>query len=337
MATNSFSIKTTEGNIITSDAGSSILESALNNNFVFDYSCENGRCGACITTLLKGEVKEIQPQLALSSEDRANNKILTCCCEPLSDILIDAEDLSALHGIEVLTLPARIANVEELSSEIVEVKLRLPPTAKFKFLEGQYIDVIGPDTVRRSYSVASTSSDSEITLLIKKVEQGVLSQYWFNHAKHNDLLRIEGPKGTFFLRDQTRNLIFLATGTGIAPIISMLKKLDTDDEFKQKQTISLFWGNRYPQNFVWQPAFKKLKVNVNFVLSRPNAKWNESIGYVQDIALSNLDNLEDTDIYACGSNDMIHSAKQVFLRPDLTKNTSIQTPLYKVIKEAGRD
>lgn len=317
MVTDSFSIRTTAGDNIPSNTGTSILGSALSNNIILEYSCKSGQCGACKTTLLEGKVKDIKPQLALSAEDIKGNKILTCCCEPISDILIDAEGLSALHEIEIKTMPVRIVSVEKLSADIIEVKFRLPPTIEFKFLEGQFIDVIGPGTVRRSYSIASISIESEISLLIKKVELGILSQYWFNYAKHNDLLRIEGPKGTFFLRDQSKNLVFLATGTGIAPIISMLNKLDHDDNFIQQQSISLFWGNRHPQNFVWKPKFQKIKIKVNYLLSKPNKEWKGEVGYVQDIAISQLSDLHHVDVYACGSSDMIQLAKKSFIKAGL--------------------
>ena len=107
---------------------------------VFEYSCKTGQCGVCKTTLLEGEVVELQQQIALTKEQ--NNQILTCCCAPKTDILIDAEDLRALHGIETKTLPARISTIKKHTADIIEVTLKLPPTANFKFLEGQYLDVI---------------------------------------------------------------------------------------------------------------------------------------------------------------------------------------------------
>ena len=135
----------------------------------------------------------------------------------------------------------------------MQVKLRLPPTSNFEFLEGQFIDIIGPNSIRRSYSIASISSNKEIIILIKRVKGGEFSNYWFNEARLNDLLKIEGPKGTFYLRDRVKPLVFLATGTGIAPIISILDKLDSDPDFNQIENISLFWGNRVQQDFGLRP------------------------------------------------------------------------------------
>lgn len=305
-------VKTTEGKEFVSESSMSILDSALGAGFIFEYSCKNGQCGVCKTTLLDGNVKEIVSQQSLTEQEKQQGIILSCCCEPVSDILIDAEDLSALHGIEIKTLPARISSIQQMSPDIVEVVLRLPPTADFNFLEGQYLDVIGPNGVRRSYSIASSSSQKEITLLIKKVEGGVLSQYWFFDARENDLVRIEGPKGTFFIRDIGEPLLFLATGTGIAPVISMLQGLDEMDGFDQKHPIQVFWGNRFKEDFVLCPEFERLNVDFVKVLSRQDGGWGSEVGYVQDVALTTVSDMSNLQVYACGSNEMIQSAKRKF-------------------------
>jgi CDP-4-dehydro-6-deoxyglucose reductase len=313
-----FKIKTEENKEFISVEGGTILESALSAGFVFDYSCKNGQCGTCKTTLLKGEIIEIQEQLALNKED-ANNQFLTCCCVAASDILIDAIDLSAMHGIEVKILPTRINSLDLLSEDIMQVKLRLPPASNFEFLEGQFIDIIGPNSIRRSYSIASISSNNKITLLIKKVKDGKLSHYWFNKAKLNDLLRIEGPKGTFFLRDRAKPLVFLATGTGIAPIISILDGLDSDPDFNQIENISLFWGNRVQQDFIWSPNFKKINVDFYPIVSKDDDDWNGEIGYVQDVALRVLNNIKKVNVYACGASVMIDCAKSNFIKSGLNE------------------
>jgi len=314
-----FKIKTQGGKEFISVEGSTVLESALSAGIVLDYSCKNGQCGACKTTLLKGEIIEVQEQLALNKED-ANNQFLTCCCVASSNILIDAIDLSAMHGIEVKILPAKIDSLDLLSEDIMQVKLRLPPTSNFEFLEGQFIDIIGPNSIRRSYSIASISSNKEIIILIKRVKGGEFSNYWFNEAKPNNLLRIEGPKGTFFLRDKAKPLVFLATGTGIAPIISILDGLESDPDFNQTKSISLFWGNREQQDFVWKPNFKKINVDFYPIISRKDDNWKGEIGYVQDVALRISDNVRKINVYACGATEMINSAKASFVKSGLSEN-----------------
>ena len=316
---NIININTIEGNSFPSKNGETILESALSSGFVFEYSCKSGQCGTCKTTLLKGKVIEVQEQLALNKKD-ANNQFLTCCCVAASDILIDATDLSAMHGIEVKILPTKVNSLELLSEDIIQVKLRLKPSSNFVFLEGQFIDIIGPNSIRRSYSIASISSNKEITLLIKRVINGEFSNYWFNEVTSNDLLRIEGPKGTFFLRDRAKPLVFLATGTGIAPIISILDRLDSDPDFNQTESISLFWGNRMQQDFVWKPNFKKINVDFYPIISRKDDEWKGEIGYVQDVALRISSDTHKINVYACGASSMINSAKASFVGAGLSEN-----------------
>jgi len=225
-----------------------------------------------------------------------------------------------MHGIEVKILPTRINSLDLLSEDIMQVKLRLPPASNFEFLEGQFIDIIGPNSIRRSYSIASISSNKEIIILIKRVKGGEFSNYWFNEAKSNNLLRIEGPKGTFFLRDKAKPLVFLATGTGIAPIISILDGLESDPDFNQTKSISLFWGNREQQDFVWKPNFKKINVDFYPIISRKDDNWKGEIGYVQDVALRISDNARKINVYACGATEMINSAKASFVKSGLSEN-----------------
>lgn len=307
-----------EGKEYSAEDGVSVLDGALSSGLVFNYSCKNGQCGVCEARLISGEVEELSPQIALLEEK--TDKFLTCCCKPVTDIVIDSEDLSALHGIDVKTIPVRISRIDRLSPEVVRVLVRYPKSTVFKFLEGQYVDIIGRNSVRRSYSIANTALDNAgLSLLIKKVEKGVLSDYWFNDALENDLLRVEGPKGTFYLRDKSKPLVFLATGTGISPILSMLYRLDEDKFFKQEHTISIIWGNRTVENFFWEEDFKNIKVNFYPVLSKTNKDWNLSTGYVQDVALSELKDINNSHVYACGSNDMITSAKNALMVAGLSE------------------
>jgi len=311
-------IQTTEGISFEGHDEISILDSALSSGHVFEYSCKNGQCGVCKTALIEGEVVEIQPQIALTEKDRKQQNILTCCCAPKTGIIIDAEELSALEGIEVKTLPARIHTIEQVSEHIVAVQLRLPPSANLKFLEGQFIDVLACG-VRRSYSIASTVNEQFLTLYIKKLEGGVLSQYWFHDAKKNDLIRIEGPKGSFFFREPKKKVVFLATGTGIAPVKAILDKLESQAERYEYISFSLLWGNRYMDDFFWQPSYAKLKLNFVPVLSRPQAQWGGRSGYVQDAFIEENTSLELTQVYACGSLQMIQSASEKLIKKGLHK------------------
>ena len=205
-----------------------------------------------------------------------------------------------------------------------EAILRTPPGNTLQFLPGQYISVIGPNGTRRAYSIANAPrADHKIVLHIKKVEQGVLSQYWFEQAKVNDLLRLEGPMGTFFLRDQLPQiLILLATGTGLAPIQALLEKLQTLAQ--QGQTlpeIALYWGNRHEREIYSQLQFEGIPdISIHYVLSRPAVDWRGRSGYVQQAVAQDFSDLSKSAVYACGSQAMINTSKVEFINLGLPQN-----------------
>ena len=302
-------IKTVEGKSFNCSDGMTILDSALQKGLIFEHSCKTGLCGVCKTTLFEGQVKTNQEPISLTAKEISENKILTCCCEAVSDILIDAVGLEMFQGIETKVFPVRINSLKKLSEDIIQVVLRLPPNASFTFLEGQFIDVMW-NGIKRSYSIASNSCQNEIMLYVKCVPQGMMSKYWFNEAKDNDLLRIEGPKGTFVLRDAVdKPIIFLATGTGIAPIKSILDKMDASEGFAQ--SIYLFWGNRSSEDYIWQGEFNNISVIQRNVLSKPDEQWMGDTGYIQDFVKQTVvEDISECQVYACGSNEMILAAKE---------------------------
>jgi CDP-4-dehydro-6-deoxyglucose reductase len=148
-----------------------------------------------------------------------------------------------------------------------------------------------------------------------------MSAYFFKEAKINDLLILEGSIGTFFLRDSSfNNIVFLATGTGINPIKSILEGLDKSHEQYQNKNFWLIVGARYQDDLFWEPNLKNLNIKYIPVLSRQVNDYNGAKGYVQDIVLKQQIDLEDTQVYACDSNDMISSAKELFLKNNLKEN-----------------
>ena len=234
--------------------------------------------------------------------------ILTCCRTATTPLLLDIEDLGELAKLQVRTLPCRIDRLRLLSNDVLEVTLRTPPASKLKYVPGQYVDMIGRDGLRRSYSIANAPrEDGNLTLQIRKVTDGEMSHYWFNEARANDLLRMEGPFGTFSLRKtNAKQLILLATGTGIAPIKALLEQLS---EYTQHafSVIHLYWGGRFEEDIYWPPTFPGLPLQFRPVLSRsPDSAGHK--GYVQHAVLKDELNLSASVVYACGSEAMINSA-----------------------------
>ncbi len=275
------------------------------------YSCKTGRCSTCKCKVLSGQSVAKVDELGLSLEEKAQGFILSCVRSALTDMLIEVEDLGDQVIPEVKTLPSRISSIEKLATDVLSVKLRFPPNTPFNFLAGQYIDVIGPGGIRRSYSIANAPAlDNQLQLHIRAVQSGAMSQYWFDQAKVNDLLRINGPLGSFFKRPTTGlNLVFLATGTGIAPVKAMLEQLATVSSDDQPCSVTLFWGGRQLEDLYSDPSQWHTSLRYVPVLSRALDDWTGGRGHVQHSLLSEMPDLLNTVVYACGSAAMIQSAK----------------------------
>jgi CDP-4-dehydro-6-deoxyglucose reductase len=303
----------------TGESGKSLLECAKSQGTVLEYSCRTGRCGVCKANVLQGDTEVMQPELALTDEERANGAILTCCRAALTDVELDIEDLGLLADIQIKTMPCRLDTLERLADDVVRVVLRTPPKSALFYLPGQYIDVIGKDGVRRSYSIANAvREDAKLELHIRQVPDGVMSQYWFGEAQVNDLLRLEGPLGTFCLRNaSTTNLVFMATGTGIAPVKAMLEALASTSEPLIGKRVYVYWGGRTENDLYWLPDFPTLGMTYRPVLSRAGKHWPGATGYVQQAVLAENLDLADTSVYACGSEAMIHTTREMLTQAGL--------------------
>lgn len=286
----------------------SILEAARQQGIALVHSCRTGRCGVCKALVTGGETIPMQPEVSLTQEQLAGGYILTCCRTATAPAQLDIEDLGELGKLQVKTLPCRIDQLQLLTDDVMEVTLRTPPASQLEYVPGQYVDMIGKDGLRRSYSIANAPrEDGKLTLQIRKVPDGEMSHYWFSEAKTNDLLRLEGPLGTFSLRKtNARQLILLATGTGIAPVKALLEQLSAAAQHGFSH-IHLYWGGRVEQDIYWQPPFPALPLQFTPVLSR-SPEWSGRKGYVQHALLEDRLNLSDAVAYACGSEAMINSA-----------------------------
>lgn len=305
-------ITLTSGKKFAAKGQQTLLDASAAAGFTLPHSCRDGRCGSCKALLKEGETRAITQEASLTAAELAEGWILTCLRSAETDVTLEVEDLGDFLIPQPRTLPCRIARIEKLASDVLHIGLRLPPKANFAFKPGQYVDVIGPDGVRRSYSLANSDpSDGILELHVKKVVGGAFSEYWFNNAQLHDLLRLHGPLGTFFLRDvDGKDVFFLATGTGIAPISSMLSELKFMAEKKGPRSVSILWGGRSPDDIYID--FQNFPTHYRFspVLSRPPKTWLGETGYVQDVLLSEIINFNSAVVYACGLREMIEDARE---------------------------
>lgn len=299
------------GKHFPAEASETMLDAALRAGIVLEHSCKTGRCGSCKAQLHGGSSIPLVDEIGLSETERDAGWIFTCARCATSDVQLDVEDLGEIKVYPAKTLPCRIQSLERLSADVLRVILRLPPNQQLEYYPGQYIGVIGKDGLRRSYSVANAPAiDKSIELHIRQVPDGAMSRYWFEEARINDLLRLNGPLGTFFLRDVSgQDLILLATGTGMAPIKAMLEGMAAGLKERLPRSISVFWGGRVSQDLYWSPAGVGLALGYFPVLSRGDSCWTGARGYVQQAVLKSGTNLEQAVVYACGSLAMIDSAR----------------------------
>ncbi len=308
--------------------GETILVAAQRAGLTPEYGCSTGRCGSCRVRVTEGQTRATHAESGLTEAERAEGWVLSCVREAGGELV----HLSAMSRLDLSlptprVLPCRIHALERLAEDVLSVVLRLPPTQTWVHRAGQYIDVIAPGGLQRSYSMASAVPAAGclgalLTLEIRRVPEGAMSQWWFEQAKPGDLLRLKGPLGTCVLRDTAdRDLVLLATGTGIAPMRAMLEELaDPTTGHGLPRSISLYWGARHREDLyhdpVIPPVLNGLAQRIP-VLSRPPENWSGSVGHVQDVLLAQSRTLAQTLVYACGSEQMIHDARRSLLAAGL--------------------
>lgn len=297
----------------------SLLDAAFRADVVLEHSCRTGRCSSCKARTDSDTTVAIHDETGLTERERAEGWILACVRRATRDTILHAKALGTMKVPEARTLPCRIQSLERLAPDVLRVVLRLPPNGSFSFLPGQYIDVIGPGGVRRSYSMASAPTpDNRLELHVREVPDGVLSRYWFQQAKENDLLRLNGPRGTFALQGAAGlDLVFLATGTGIAPVKAMLEGLHNLPPAEHPASVTLYWGGRVATDLYWRPDANVGSVRFVPVLSRATADWNGARGHIQQVFLDSSPALERTLVYACGSDAMIQAARSTLIAAGL--------------------
>lgn len=304
-------VNLSNGRKFSAKNGESLLDAARRNSVKLSYSCKTGRCSACKCKLLSGSTDLLQEELGLTPKDKAEGWILSCVRSAKSELTLQAADLGDVDIPEPRAWPCRISEINRLTDDVIQVFLRLPPTANFNFIPGQYVDILGPKGIRRSYSLANPDfSKKLLELHIRAVIGGQMSDYWFSQAKPGDLLRLSGPQGTFFLREVAgADVIFLATGTGIAPIKAMLESIACLRAGHRPNSIAVFWGGRREKDLYLDLKRAPLSFTFFPVVSRPSSEWAGPVGYVQDVLCNFFKSFSNAVVYACGSDTMIHSAK----------------------------
>ncbi len=286
-----------------------LLDAGLRHGINLPYECRNGGCGQCKCTVLSGKVNPgIYQPSALSADELAAGKVLSCCATALDDMQIEYEASAAPGAIRRYS--ARVAKLEKLTYDVMRVLLKLPDGQQIPFKAGQYINIVLDDGQLRAFSFANPPHHAEwVELQIRLVPGGRFTTHVFEGMKEGDVVKFEGPLGDFSLRESERPIILVAGATGFAPVKSIV-----EDAFHHglRRPIHLYWGVRGLADLYlpdlprqWERQHK----NFHFipVLSEPapDDHWSGRTGLVHEAILEDFPDLKGHEIYACGSVKMV--------------------------------
>lgn len=293
-----------------------ILSAALNAGCNFPYGCQKGFCGKCKALIISGETayKGDIPD-AISAEEVAEGRALLCQSYAQSDVVLAVVELDSLADIEQKTLPCKVAKINHLNDDVVQIFLKIAGGKSLQYLAGQYLDLIHPDFPPRAFSIANAAQNSSlIELHVRLVEGGKFTYFVFNQLKEQSLLKIQAPKGDFYLRHNSdKPIILVAGGTGFAPIKAVVEHAIITH---LKRQMIIYWGVRDEADLYMDLPLKWAKAhnNIDFipVLSEPNTHWKGRVGFVHDAVLADFKDLANYEVYACGPPIMIESVINTF-------------------------
>jgi CDP-4-dehydro-6-deoxyglucose reductase len=297
-----------------------ILAAAIRQGVGLPYGCRDGACGSCKSKLLEGRVLHGAHQSkALSPEEEAAGFILTCCATPQTDCVVEARSVPGLGEFPVLKLPSRVMALDKLAPDVMLLRMQLPANQNLQFKAGQYVEFILRDGSRRSYSMANAphalGTPPSIELHIRHMPGGKFTDHVFGAMKEKDILRMEGPFGSFFLReDSDKPIVLLASGTGFAPIKALIQHL----QFKGiTRPVTLYWGARrqvdlYQHDWCLQAATEMPQLTYVPVLSEaaPEDAWTGRTGFVHQAVMADFPSLAGHQVYACGAPVVVESAQR---------------------------
>jgi CDP-4-dehydro-6-deoxyglucose reductase len=297
-----------------------VLAAAIRAGIGLPYGCKDGACGSCKSRLVEGQVIHgAHQEKALSAAEEAAGMVLTCCAAPQSDLVIESRQVTAEGQFPVLKMPVRVASLQRAADDVAIMRLQLPANQNFQFHAGQYIEFILRDNARRSYSMANAPETlpGQIELHLRHMPGGKFTDHVFGAMKEKDILRAEGPYGSFYLReDSVKPIVLLASGTGFAPIKAIIERM-------QRQGITrpavLYWGARkqadlYLHDWAIQAAATLPNLRYVPVLSEPAPTdgWAGRTGFVHQAVMADLPDLSGHEVYACGAPVMVDAARRDF-------------------------
>lgn len=308
------------GHSFSTDGSEPVLQAALDAGLTLPYGCRNGACGACKGRVLDGLVDHGAAQdQALSTADRAAGLTLFCCAKPLSDLVLECREVGTAKDIPVKIMPCRVQRIERVADDVIVLSLKLPANERLQFLAGQYIEFMLKDGKRRAFSIANAPHDDGfLQVHVRLIDGGEFTGHVFSGMKEKDILRFQGPYGSFFLREEsTKPVILVAGGTGFAPIKALVEHAIHN---RIARPMELYWGARnraglylpdLPQ--AWAQAHPQLRYVPVLSEAAPLDAWSGRSGLVHRAVLEDHADLSAYQVYACGAPAMIDAARAEFV------------------------
>jgi len=319
---------TPSGKTVTVDGETHILEAALKQGVVLPYGCKNGACGSCKARIVSGEIIQDPHQpSALSADEATRGYALLCCARAASDVTVEARVVAAVGEIPIRKMPCRVSLIEKVAPDVIVIRVQLPASERLQYLAGQYIDLLLRDGTRRSYSMAAAPGTAEgLELHVRHMPGGKFTDSAFGvvqpELKVRDILRLEGPLGTFFLReDSDKPIVMVASGTGFAPIKAMVEHVRGLIESKGfDRPITLYWGGRRPRDLYmnelceqWAAAIPGFSYVPVVSDALPEDGWRGRTGFVHRAAMEDIPDMSAMQVYACGAPVVVDSSRTDFI------------------------
>ncbi|MBP6776685.1 MAG: CDP-6-deoxy-delta-3,4-glucoseen reductase [Piscinibacter sp.] len=305
------------------DADEPVLQAAIRDGIGMPYGCKDGACGSCKSRLLEGRVVHGTHQhKALSPEEEAAGLVLPCCATPQTDLVIEARNVVGAGDFPPRKMPCRVTTLTRAAPDVAIVQLQLPANEVFRYRAGQYVEFLLRDGSRRSYSIANAphtqTAAPGIELHIRHMPGGKFTDHVFGAMQAKEILRLEGPFGSFFVRDDSDlPMVLLASGTGFAPVKAIIDHLE---HLGSTRAAAFYWGCRtradlYQLDWAQAAAARLPWLAFVPVLSepRPEDAWSGRTGLVHHAVMADLPDLSDHQVYACGAPAMVDAAQRDFV------------------------
>ena len=303
------------------EANESILAAGIRQGIAMPYGCKDGTCGSCKCKKLRGTVTH-GPHLnkALSASEEAEGMVLTCCATPMADVLLESKQVTAQGAFPIKKMPARVSSLQKVSHDVIVLRLQVPAVESFEYHAGQYIEILLKDGERRAYSMASApetqASQPGIELHLRHMPGGKFTDHVFGGMKEKDLLRVEGPYGSFYLQDSDKPMVLLASGTGFAPIKALIEHVQAAGIGRP---MTLYWGGRRPADLYhhqWvldkMAELPQLRYVPVISDALPEDAWTGRTGFVHLAVLQDFADLSGHQVYACGAPIVVDSARAAY-------------------------